>query len=149
MEQKKVHWENRNQFFAFADQLMRRNLIDYARAKKTMKRGAGISSCSPSPALWIGDVGAALDSETLLSVHEALIGLEATDPPAAKIVELRFFAGLTIAETAKALAFRSYRQTGLADGQGVSRQRTGGDRTKAAHPRLIRPEPVSSPFSPL
>lgn len=99
---KKVSWENRKQFFAFAGQLMRRILIDYAKARKTTKRGGEVEMFSLTGAM-DREAEAAIDPETLLSLHEALIGLEAIDPQAAKIVELRFFTGLSGEETAKAL----------------------------------------------
>lgn len=99
---KKVSWDSRKQFFAFAGQLMRRILIDYAKARKTTKRGGEVELFSLTGAM-DREVEAAVDPETLLSLHEALIELEALDEQAAKIVELRFFAGLTGTETAKAL----------------------------------------------
>jgi len=102
MNRRKVRWENRRQFFAFAGQLMRRILIDYARARKTDKRGGGIKMSSLTGAM-DREAETAIDPETLLSLHGALIGLEAFDPQAARIVELRFFTGLSGEETATAL----------------------------------------------
>lgn len=99
---RKVQWENRKQFFAFAGQLMRRILIDYAKARKTAKRGGEVEMFSLTGAL-DRETDDAIDPDLLLSLHEALIGLEVIDPQAAKIVELRFFGGLSSAETAKAL----------------------------------------------
>jgi len=102
MNRRKIQWDNRRQFFAFAGQLMRRILIDYARARKTDKRGGGIKMSSLTGAM-DREVETAIDPETLVSLHEALIGLEAFDPQAARIVELRFFTGLSAEETARAL----------------------------------------------
>jgi RNA polymerase sigma factor (TIGR02999 family) len=99
---KKVRWENRRQFFAFASQLMRRILIDYAKARRAAKRGGDVEMQSLTGAL-DREAKAAIDPETLLSLHEALTGLEEIDPQAAKIVELRFFTGLSGEETASAL----------------------------------------------
>jgi len=99
MNRRKVRWENRRQFFAFAGQLMRRILIDYARARKTDKRGGGIKMSSLTGAM-DREAETAIDPETLLSLHGALIGLEAFDPQAARIVELRFFTGLSGEEIA-------------------------------------------------
>jgi RNA polymerase sigma factor (TIGR02999 family) len=99
---KKVRWENRRQFFAFAGQLMRRILIDYAKARRAAKRGGDVEMQSLTGAL-DREAKAAIDPETLLSLHEALTALEEIDPQAAEIVELRFFTGLSAEETASAL----------------------------------------------
>jgi len=102
MNRRKVQWDNRKQFFAFAGQLMRRILIDHARARKTAKRGGGIDMCSLSGASE-RELEIAIDPETLISLHDALTGLEAFDPQAARVVELRYFTGLSAEETARAL----------------------------------------------
>jgi len=102
MGQRRVQWDTRKQFFAFAGQLMRRFLIDYARARKAGKRGGEIEMLSLTGNM-DHEVEATVDPETLISLHEALVKLEALDERAAKVVELRFFAGLTGEETAKAL----------------------------------------------
>ena len=99
---KKVRWDSRKQFFAFAGQLMRRILIDYAKARKAAKRGGDVEMMSLTGAMDRQEE-TALDPATLLSLHEALIGLDEIDSQAARIVELRFFAGLTGEETAQAL----------------------------------------------
>jgi len=95
----RVEWRNRGQFFAIAAQVMRRILIDHARERHAEKRGAGarpitLSAVDRQPA----------DEETdVLSLHDALERLAALDPDQARIVELRYFAGLTIEETAEAI----------------------------------------------
>jgi RNA polymerase sigma factor (TIGR02999 family) len=102
MGRKKVSWENRKQFFAFAGKLMRHILIDYAKARKAAKREGSVEMLSLTGAM---DRAArtAIEPEILLSLQEALTGLEEVDPRAAQVVELRFFAGLTSAETATVL----------------------------------------------
>lgn len=102
MDQRRVQWDNRKQFFAFAGQLMRRLLIDHAKKRKAAKRGGDIEVCSLTGAM-DREVEQGVDPETLLSIHDALNELEALDERAAKVVELRFFAGLTGEETAAAL----------------------------------------------
>lgn len=99
IDQEKIDWSNRAQFFAMAARMMRRILVDHARATRTEKRGDGEKPLSLDAALEIFD-GAAVDT---LALHQSLQELEARDPRQGQIVELRFFAGLTVAETAEAL----------------------------------------------
>ena len=99
-DQEKIVWSNRAQFFAMAARMMRRILVDHARAARTEKRGDGEKALSLDAALEIFD-GEAMDT---LALHHSLQELEARDPRQAQIVELRFFGGLTVAETAEALA---------------------------------------------
>lgn len=96
-EQHSMRWRNRAQFFGVAAQLMRRILVDYARAHYASKRGGDRYCVSLKN---ITDFGAQPDAD-LLALHEALKGLEEIDPDQARIVELRFFGGLTIEETAQ------------------------------------------------
>jgi len=93
-------WANRAQFFALAAQAMRRVLIDHARRKQAGKRGGGLRRITLSP-----DVAPELDSSDvdLLVLDEALERLAALDARQARVVELRFFAGLTVEEVAEAL----------------------------------------------
>jgi len=98
-KQEKIDWTNRAQFFAMAARMMRRVLVDHARATSAGKRGDGEKPLSLDAALEVFD-GAAVDT---LALHKSLKELEARDPRQGQIVELRFFAGLTIAETAEAL----------------------------------------------
>ena len=98
-DQQRTNWQNRAQFFGVAAQLMRRILVDHARAHCTSKRGGNRFCVSLSK---IGAFGAQPDAN-LLALHEALERLEELDPNQARIVELRFFGGLTIEETAEVM----------------------------------------------
>jgi RNA polymerase sigma factor (TIGR02999 family) len=90
-------YEDRGHFFAAAATAMRRILIDNARRKQTLKRGGGVS------AQQLAEVAAPQPDEDLLALDEALQKLAATDPDKAKLVELRYFAGLTGEQAARAL----------------------------------------------
>lgn len=94
-----VGWNSRGHFFAAAAQAMRRILIESARRKLTSKRGEG----AEHTAIDGKEVEFAVPSEEILAVDEALKKLEEEDPHLAKIVALRYFAGMTIPETAAAL----------------------------------------------
>lgn len=96
-DQKKVDWENRGQFFAIAAQAMRRILIDAARQRKSLKHGA--EKVSLDEVLTISDG----QYQNLLELDTALNELEQFDEKQSRIVELRYFAGLTIEETAEVL----------------------------------------------
>ena len=98
-EQHRMNWQNRAQFFAVAARLMRRILVDYARAHYASKRGGDRFCISLRN---IAAFGAQPDAD-LLALHDILNELEELDPHQAQIVELRFFGGLTIKETAEAL----------------------------------------------
>jgi len=95
--QHSVDWSNSGQFFAIAAQAMRRILIDAARARKTQKREAEKISLEDTPS-----IPAARD-ERILALDNALKDLAELDPEQARLVELRYFAGLSIDETAKVL----------------------------------------------
>jgi RNA polymerase sigma factor (TIGR02999 family) len=102
VDQGRAEWQNRAQFFGVAAQLMRRILVDHARGRLADKRGGGAQRIT----LGHADVAAptARDDEVdLLALHEALTRLAAMDPRQARVVELRYFGGLTIEETAAAL----------------------------------------------
>ena len=88
---------NRAQFFGLVVQQMRRILIDHARARGTAKRGGAPVRVSFDESAWTGATEQGLD---LLALDDALTELARLDPRQARIVELRFFAGLTIEETA-------------------------------------------------
>ncbi len=96
-DQKKVDWENRGQFFAIAAQAMRRILIDAARQRKSLKYG--VEKVSLDNALTVS----AEQNQNLLALDEALNELEKFDDQQCRVVELRYFAGLTIEETAEVL----------------------------------------------
>jgi len=100
VDQRQSHWQNRAQFFGVAAQLMRRILVDHARQHKAAKRGG------PSQErLSITNVEAlsATPEVDLLALHEALEELTELDPQQGRIVELKFFGGLSIEETAEVL----------------------------------------------
>lgn len=95
----RVKWQDRAHFFAVSARLMRRILVDVARARKKLKRGGD--------AVWISieeapDIPEASSAE-LIAVDDALTALAAFDERKSRVVELRFFGGLTIAETAAVL----------------------------------------------
>ena len=93
-EQHRMSWQNRSQFFGVAAQLMRRILVDYARAHYATKRGGDRFCVSLRN---IAAFGAEPDAD-LLALHDALNGLGEVDAVQARIVELKFFGGLTIRE---------------------------------------------------
>lgn len=92
-------WESRTQFFAVAAQIMRRVLVDHARKRNAAKRRSGTTAITLDASLDIA-VPSRLD---ILAVDEALEDLGRWDPELARIVELRFFAGLSVEETAAVL----------------------------------------------
>jgi RNA polymerase sigma factor (TIGR02999 family) len=94
-----VEWQNRAHFFALAAQLMRRILVDFARTRACEKRGGGGIEVSLSEADKV-DGGQSAD---LVGLDDALKGLETLNSRQARVVELRFFAGLNHEETAEAL----------------------------------------------
>lgn len=99
VDQREVHWQNRAHFFGIAAQMMRRILIDHARAHGASKRGSGVPPLSLEEALVV--VPAA--TVDLLALDEALTRLARVDPQQGRVVELRFFGGLTVDETATVL----------------------------------------------
>jgi RNA polymerase sigma-70 factor (ECF subfamily) len=99
VDQKSMRWQNRAQFFGIAAQLMRRILVDHARAKQRAKRGGSDIRVSLTDATSITK-DPDLD---LVELDEALTRLAEIDPQQSKIVELRFFSGLNVEETAAAL----------------------------------------------
>jgi RNA polymerase sigma factor (TIGR02999 family) len=98
-EQRRLSWPSRVHFFAFAAHLIRRILVDYARTRNCAKRGAGLKRVTLAE---IGEL--ALDeSPDLVALDDALSALGELDPRKAAVVELRFFAGLSLEETAEHL----------------------------------------------
>lgn len=95
--QKDVVWQNRSHFFGIAAQMMRRILVDHARRRMAAKRDAGLRIELAQPG---ADDPSDREPE-LLALDEALTRLEALDARQARIVELRFFGGLTVEETAE------------------------------------------------
>lgn len=96
-DQRNVDWQNRGQFFAIAAQAMRRILIDAARSRRSLKRNAEKVPIDDVPSISVE-----VDKH-LLDLDAALTELATFDPDQSKIVELRYFGGLTIEETAKVL----------------------------------------------
>ena len=114
VDQKQVDWQGRSQFFAIASQMMRRILVDHARRRLAQKRGGNAQRLSLEDIA--GDegeyaAGQRLDALALTedprvdlaSIDAALKRLEAIDPGQGKLVELRFFGGLSISDTAQVL----------------------------------------------
>lgn len=99
VNQEERSWENRSHFFAVAAQIMRRILIDHARSRKAAKRGGGLAEIHLDDALVIAED----KFEELIAVDLALSRLAEWDARLARIVEMRFFAGLTEEEIAEAL----------------------------------------------
>jgi len=103
VDQRQVQWRNRAHFFAIASTVMRRILVDHARARLTAKRGGGAIQITLA-GVAAGQSSDDGDEVDLLALHEALERLAVLDPEQARLVELRYFAGLTIEETGEALA---------------------------------------------
>ena len=97
IDQKQVKWQNRAHFFAMASQMIRRILVDHARGHRAAKRGDGAHKLSLEEAMGISGK-TDLD---LLALDDALNDLARLDPAQSRIVELRFFGGLSIEETAE------------------------------------------------
>jgi len=102
VDQRDADWQNRGHFFAIASKLMRRILVDHARHELRDKRGAGAVHVTLDNAADLS-ADSPVDRVDMLMLDEALRRLEALDATQAKIVELRFFGGLTVEETAAAL----------------------------------------------
>ncbi len=100
IDQHRVVWRNRAHFFGVSAQLMRRVLVDHARARHADKRGGGLAHLTLDDEL----APAADEAPEVLALHEALERLAVIDPGQARLVELRYFGGLTIEETAEALS---------------------------------------------
>jgi RNA polymerase sigma factor (TIGR02999 family) len=98
VDARQVRWQDRAHFFAISAQIMRRILIDYAR-RHNLKRGVGFQHVSLEQA----ELPAAAEDPDLIALDEALNALEQFDSRKAKVVELRFFGGLSVEETAVVL----------------------------------------------
>ena len=98
VDQKEVKWQNRAHFFGVAAQMIRRILVDHARGHQAAKRGAGAAKLSLDDALAVPGVGKDLN---LVNLDEALKELETHDARQSRIIELRYFTGLSIEETAE------------------------------------------------
>ena len=99
IDQNQVTWQNRAHFFGIAAQMMRRILVNHAVAKQTEKRGGKVEKLSLDDA-----ISFAQEREVnLIALDDALKELERLDPQQSRVVELRFFAGLSIEESAEVL----------------------------------------------
>ena len=99
IDQQDVQWQNRLHFFAIAAQLMRRILVDHVRQRQAAKRGGSDIRLPLEEAM---DVSAGRDLD-FVALDEALTRLAKIDPQQSQVVELRFFSGLSVEETAKVL----------------------------------------------
>jgi RNA polymerase sigma factor (TIGR02999 family) len=99
VDQRQVSWNDRTHFFRIAARVMRRILVDHWRSKRAKKRAAEEVRLTFAEGVSIGES----PDVDMVAVDQALSQLEALDPQQARIVELRFFAGLTIEETSQAL----------------------------------------------
>jgi RNA polymerase sigma factor (TIGR02999 family) len=99
VESSHVGWQNRAHFFAVSAQLMRRILVDFARSRTRIKRGADARPVSLDVAL---EISRERESD-LVALDDALSALAAIDPRKSQVVEMRFFGGLSVEETAEVL----------------------------------------------
>lgn len=99
VDQRKVEWQNRAHFFGIAARIMRRILLNYARDQNRQKRGGKAIHVSLSEAM----VMPAEKDRELISLNDALDRLEALDPRKSRVVELRYFGGLSVEEAAEVL----------------------------------------------
>lgn len=97
--QREVDWQNRSHFFGIAAQVMRRVLLDYARKRQAAKRGGSGQKIRIDETLLVSED----QLDAVLAVDESLTRLEQLDAQQSRVVELRFFAGMTIEETAAML----------------------------------------------
>jgi RNA polymerase sigma factor (TIGR02999 family) len=99
IDQRRVQWQDREHFFAIASQMIRRILVSHARARKASKRGGGQTTLALDDSIALSG----RKDMDLVAVDDALEGLSRMDPRQARIVELRFFGGLSIEGTAEVL----------------------------------------------
>jgi RNA polymerase sigma factor (TIGR02999 family) len=96
---KQVSWQNRPHFFGVSAQLMRRILVDFARSRRSLRRGGDVQAVALEEALVVSPEPGA----DLVALDDALQALAAMDPRRGRVVELRFFGGLSVEETAEVL----------------------------------------------
>ena len=99
IDQKNVHWQNRAHFYAISAKLMRRILVDHARSRQAAKRG-GSDIKLPLEEAMSAPEGREVD---IVALDEALERLAAIDPQQSRVVELKFFSGMSVEETAEVL----------------------------------------------
>lgn len=97
LNQRNVRWENKNQFLGIAAQLMRRILVDYGRSRQALKRGGSVGRVFLEEA----EIASKLPTPDVVVLDEALTRLSELDPLQGRIVELRFFGGLSIEQAAE------------------------------------------------
>jgi RNA polymerase sigma factor (TIGR02999 family) len=98
-DQAEVHWQNRAYFFGFAAQIMRHILVDYARSRHRLKKGGSVHHI-PFEETAVASTGATAE---LVALDDALRALESVDKRKCQVVELRYFGGLSVEETAEVL----------------------------------------------
>jgi RNA polymerase sigma-70 factor, ECF subfamily len=96
---KHIRWQDRAHFFAMSARVMRRILVDFARARRNQARGGGVPKVSLDEALIVSSGR----KQDLVALDDALVALEAVHPRKSQVVDLRFFGGLSLEETAEAL----------------------------------------------
>jgi RNA polymerase sigma factor (TIGR02999 family) len=99
VDAQRIAWRDRAHFFAVASRLIRRVLVDHARRHRADKRGAGVAHLTIDDVPPVGEVRA----DEIVALDEALKSLEELDPRQGRVVEMRYFGGLTIEETAAVL----------------------------------------------
>jgi RNA polymerase sigma-70 factor, ECF subfamily len=103
VDQSRVNWQDRSHFFAIAARAMRQVIIDHARRRRRQKRGGGAADLDVD----VREIAIQTQAEQLLVLEDLLRRLEAVDPRLLQVVECRFFAGYTDAETAEILQVSS------------------------------------------
>jgi RNA polymerase sigma factor (TIGR02999 family) len=106
VDQRRVDWQNRTHFFGLAAHLMRRILVDHARRSGRKKRGAGVPAMALDDGVAL-ELQGRLDLPDILTLDAALSDLERMDPRQCRVVELRFFGGLTVEQVAEAMDLSS------------------------------------------
>jgi len=106
VDARSVDWQDRGHFFAVSAKIMRRILVDAARARSSAKRGGGLKQADQSTMMNLDALPAAGTDRAseICRLDDALTSLAQLDPRRAQVVELRFFGGLSVEETAEALA---------------------------------------------
>jgi RNA polymerase sigma factor (TIGR02999 family) len=103
VDQRESDWQNRAHFFAVAARVMRNVLVDRARSRQFVKRGGGAKRVSADEII----IASPEKDVNVIDLHEALINLAELDERKSRIVELRYFAGLSVAETAEVMGISS------------------------------------------
>jgi RNA polymerase sigma factor (TIGR02999 family) len=103
VDAQQVNWQDRAHFLAVCSQIMRRLLVDAARARAATKRGGEMQRVEPSSQLNLETLPAAERAHDICALDESLRAMAAKEPRRAQVVEMRFFGGLSVEETAEAL----------------------------------------------